>query len=396
MSKKKSAPRKDGLFSSQIYIGMGEDGKRKYKTVYGKTYKEAQTKANTIKTSMHKGLDIAAERDTFYTWSQRWLKVKSSEISAGRLVVYNSHVKHLTQHLELIPMAKIRPADIQEIITDLSTVNPNTGRPMARKTLNELKGTAAQIFQFAIDNRVIDFNPASSVRIPRGQESQSRRALSGTEQAWVLDTPHRAQRAAMIMMYSGLRRGELIPLLWSDINTDLQTISVSKTVEKIDGSFHIKDTAKTKAGIRVVRIPQQLVDFLSAEPREGDYVCFSAKGGMHTPSSWSRMWKSYLADLNIKYGDFSDYIKQPRSKFDPDGVPYVIPNITPHWLRHTFATMLYLAGVDALTAKDQMGHADIKTTLDIYTHLDRIYTHKSMSKLDDFLKSASKMQVKNS
>ena len=63
----------------------------------------------------------------------------------------------------------------------------------------------------------------------------------------------------------------------------------------------------------------------------------------------------------------------------------MIPNITAHWLRHTFATMLYFAGVDLLTAKEQLGHSDIKTTLEIYTHLDNQFKRKSMDKLDRYL-----------
>ena len=73
----------------------------------------------------------------------------------------------------------------------------------------------------------------------------------------------------------------------------------------------------------------------------------------------------------------------------------VIPKITPHWLRHTFATILYFAGVDILTAKEQLGHSDIKTTLGIYTHLDKQYKRKSMSRLDEYLDDASRMQVSN-
>ena len=82
----------------------------------------------------------------------------------------------------------------------------------------------------------------------------------------------------------------------------------------------------------------------------------------------------YLLELNAKYGDFSAFqmidkngkVREIKSKFNPKGMPFVIPKITPHWLRHTFATVLYLAGVDVLTAKEQLGHTDIKTTLGIY------------------------------
>jgi len=303
-------------------------------------------------------------------WAQCWLKIKAGEVSAGRLVVYKSHVKHLQRYLTYAQLTKIRTADIQEVISELATNNPNTNKPMARATLNELKGTAAQICGLAVDNRMMDYNPAIAVKIPKqkvNNTKEERRALTDAEQAWITDTPHRAQRAAMIMVYAGLRRGEVIPLMWNDIDFEARTISVARTVEAAGNSFEIKSTAKTKSSIRTIDIPQRLVDFLQAQPRESIYVCIAASGKMHTPSSWSRTWKSYLADLNLKYGDFSPFGKQHKSKFDPSGTPFVIPNITPHWLRHTFATMLYMTGVDVLTAKEQLGHADIKTTLEIYS-----------------------------
>ena len=70
-------------------------------------------------------------------------------------------------------------------------------------------------------------------------------------------------------------------------------------------------------------------------------------------SAWKRMWESYMMDLHLKYGDFKDFIgNTPTSKFNPNGVPIIIETITAHNLRHTFATMLYFAGVDILTAKE--------------------------------------------
>ena len=96
MAKRKNAIRDDGLIAVQIYLGRdAESGKRRYRTVYGKTQKEADDKALQIKLSMKKGIDISAERDTFSTWADMWLKVKAGEVSAGRLVVYESHVKHV-------------------------------------------------------------------------------------------------------------------------------------------------------------------------------------------------------------------------------------------------------------------------------------------------------------
>ena len=92
-------------------------------------------------------------------------------------------------------------------------------------------------------------------------------------------------------------------------------------------------------------------------------------------------------ELNLKFGDFSNLLdfQKPTSKFAPKKIPMVIPPITAHWLRHTYITMLYLAGVDVMTAKEQAGHADIKTTMQIYTHLDSKYKNNQIDKLDEYL-----------
>lgn len=63
----------------------------------------------------------------------------------------------------------------------------------------------------------------------------------------------------------------------------------------------------------------------------------------------------------------------------------VIRTFTPHELRHTFCTLMYFAGVDVLTARDQMGHSDIKVTMGIYTHLDKIHKVNKMNALDAYL-----------
>jgi integrase len=100
------------------------------------------------------------------------------------------------------------------------------------------------------------------------------------------------------------------------------------------------------------------------------------------------MWDSYLVGMNLQFGDFGTLRKKSggeyKSKFDPEGVPFVIPRFTAHYLRHTFATSLYHAGVDVLTARDQLGHANIQTTLSIYTHLDNTFKRRSMDKLNVF------------
>ena len=384
---KKNQKRSDGRLQSKVYLGEG-----KYKYVYASTQKELNKKIEEIKLKLGKGIDITAERDTFGEWAQKWLKLKKTEVSNGRYNTYTYRVRNLNP-LEIITISKIRTADVQDIILDMSE------QGYALKTIKDTRNAASQIFKLAIDNRVIDYNPATSVRLPSESPHTERRALTPEEQQWIVDTPHRAQRAAMIMMYAGLRRGELIPLLWTDIDLKNKTIRINKSVEMINGKSIVKDGAKTEAGVRTVYIPQVLADFLAAEPRNNNLlVCPSSNGKMITDSGWKRMWDSYLSELNFKYGDFSGVLiadkqnpgqviqyHKPKSRFAPQKIPFVIPRFTAHWLRHTFITLMYLAGVDVLTAKEQAGHADISTTMSIYTHLDSIHKVKQINKLDEYL-----------
>lgn len=138
--------------------------------------------------------------------------------------------------------------------------------------------------------------------------------MTAQEQLWVVSTKHRAQLPAMIMMFAGLRLGECLALQWRDINLDKRTISVhQKLITK--GKVHIEQGAKTISGVRTVTdVPKILIDFLKKQPEHklDDFVVTSAKGTLMSDTAWRRLWNSYMADLNIKYGDFLEYERQPK------------------------------------------------------------------------------------
>jgi integrase len=386
----KYTKRADGRYQAKVYLGESE-GRQTYKYIYAKSVKELETKLRDVYTQLGKGLDIAAQRDTFGSWAQRWLRLKQAEVSAHRYYVYQCRVKNLSA-LDTFEISKLRTMDIQDIILEFSN-------SYSKSVLREIKSTAKQICQLAVDNRVIDYNPADSVKIPSmaADTKTERRALTEEEQIWILNTKHRAQTAAMIMLYAGLRRGEVVPLLWSDIDLQAGTISVTKSMSRSSNNWTVKQGAKTKAGTRTVYIPRLLIDYLRDQERCSFLVCPDTRGHLMSLSAWDKLWTSYISTLNFEYGDFSSIMVtnphsgllekfvKPKSRLAPKKIPIVIPKISPHWLRHTYITNLYLAGVDLLTAKEQAGHADINTTMEIYTHLDAVHKVKQIDKLNDFL-----------
>lgn len=383
MAKKMNTPQADGRVRVRVYTGI-KDGKKTYKSVYGKTQKEADIKAEELKVSLRKGIDISASNDSFKVWAEYWLVSKRYEVSADRYSTLQSRSAIWVDALKGTQISQIKPFELQTILFSIAAKNPYTNEPMAKKTIRGYVQVITAIFDFAIDNRVIDYNPATKLKIPQAATATvQRRALTEQERQRVMEFEHRAKPSAMLMMLSGLRRGEATALQWNDIDFVNNKISVTKSY-----NFKSKDFKTPKNGkSRVVSVPQILIDYLKTLPKVSPFVLTNARGGMMTEDSWKRLYQSYMLDMNIQYG-FGGSINKCANNGD---VPMVIATFTPHELRHTFCTIMFEAGIDALTAKEQLGHSDIKTTLSIYTHLSAQHKELQVNKLDEFLKGGSKV-----
>ena len=384
MAKKMNTPQADGRYRVRVYIGM-KDGKKAYKSVYGRTQKEADIKAEELKVSMRRGIDISSSNDSFKVWANHWLMSKKHEdVSEDRYNSLKTRAAVWIDHLQNAQINQIRTFELQSVLFSIAAKNPNTGKPMAKKTIKEYIQVINSIFNFAHENRVLEYNPATNLKIPQtAAEPVQRRALNAEERKMVMEFEHRAKPSAMLMMLSGLRRGEATALQWNDIDFVNNKISVTKSYNFKQKEFKVPKNGKA----RVVTVPQMLIDYLQTLPKVSLFVLTNAKGQMMTDDSWRRLYDSYMMDLNIEYG-FGGIDKAPN-KFAPTKMPMLITPFTPHELRHTFCTIMYEAGLDALTAKDQMGHADIQTTLSIYTHLSNQHKENDVKKLDSFLKGGS-------
>lgn len=311
---------------------------------------------------------------TFEELSLIWLKTRKNKVSFSQYKNLRCYINHLFRYIGDMSVEVIKPTDIDALLDALTDQNPNTGRPASRQTLVDVRSTAQRIFEYALDLELITRNPARGREVSRYAPRRYRRALTATEQGLIISTPHRARVGALVMMLAGLRRGELIPLTWDDIDLDNLKISVTKSAESRNSNrLTVKSGTKTSWG-RVVDITLDLALVLqdAKAHARSKYVCPKTDGEMHTLMSWRRMWSSYIKAL----------CKAPGAEQTS------IHEITAHYLRHTYATLLYLSGVDVLTAAKLLGHSNVKTTIAIYTHLDDLMLSKSVDKLDSYLSSA--------
>ena len=376
MAKNTNTKREDGRYRAKVYMGL-KDEKKTYKYVYGKTQKEVNQKVAELKVSLRKGMDISASSEAFSVWANHWLNSKKYEVTEDRYSCLETRAKVWMEAIGNAVINQIKPFELQTILFSIAARNPKTGKPMAKKTIRGYNQVIKAIFDFAVDNRVLEYNPATKLKMPQAAaEPVKRRALTKEERRRVIEFEHRAKPSAMLMMMSGLRRGEATALQWNDIDFENNKISVTKSY-----NFKTKDFKPPKNGkARVVDVPKILIDYLQTLPRISPFVLTNARGQMMTDDSWKRLYQSYMLDMNIEYG-FGGNLNKHQNNIK---IPMVISTFTPLELRHTFCTTMFEADVDALTAKEQMGHADIQTTLSIYTHLSSQHKKIQVNKLDAF------------
>ncbi|MBQ8470132.1 MAG: site-specific integrase [Clostridia bacterium] len=347
-------------YKTTVYVGT-YDGVKRRKCVSATSKRELSRKVREVKTEVAAGKDCYSNA-TFHVWAEKWLEevVAPKGLSTGAEVKYRSAVKHLEREFGNRKLRDIRLSDFQRFINRLAVENPNTGKPMAKATLQNIRKVAANIFDYARRNDIAGVpDYFKGVEVPVSAPVCRRRALSEGEVAAVLETDHRARPMAMCMLFAGLRLGETLPLRWEDIDFDAKVIRITRTVYLQNNTPILKEGGKTDAAVRWVPLPPVLEEALREHrktcPPDCPYLFtqMRGEGQLMSKSSFRRMWQSYLKALN------ADREKELH--------------FTAHNLRHTYATFLYLQNVDMREAMQCMGHSSIQVTMDVYTDLTHYY-----------------------
>lgn len=358
--------RSDGRFQSKIKISKGQ-----YKIVYGKTEKEVREKAKETERRIKQG--IITDETTVSDYIEYYCDLLQDTKTAGQYQLIKARLQVVSHYIGNKSLYDIRKNDVQIALNKIAQSNPYTGKPSSIKTMTDYRREAFNLFENAVDNDYIEKNPAKNLSIPKiAEKPKERRALTEEERDRIVNFKHRAQLPLMIMLFSGLRKGELTALKWSDIDLDRKTISVTKSY---DFKQHTVKSPKNGKS-RLVFIPDILVDFLIKQPNKDGFVVASAHNKMMTLSAWDRLLESYLCDVNASVCDVSKFSPYRKMLIEP---------FTYHCLRHTYCTMLYEAGVDVLTAQQQMGHSSPEITLRIYTHLGEKQKQLNVEKLNEYL-----------
>lgn len=340
---------------------------KKYEAT-GKTELEAMTKLAEKLAAAKRGEEVVGGAMTVDAWYKEWktLYKDTKGLTLKSLGMYDEKYKnYIKPRIGHLKLRDVRDVHLQRILND------QAGKSSSH--VKKLRMVMQEMFKRARQSRLIPFDPAELLELPVTTTGRHR-ALTSEERAAVLAVAetHRAGLWVLTLLYTGMRPGETAALMWSDVDFARNEIHVHAARES--GSGVIK-APKTAAGVRDIPIHAALLPKLRAAKGEPFSPVFPTQAGnRQNEDSLRRLWKGFLRDLDIYMG--AELYRNQIVK------SVVAPDLTPYCLRHTFCTDLQRAGVPINVAKELMGHADIQTTANIYTHRDQDTLHGNMALLD--------------
>lgn len=350
---------KDGetRYMLQAYLGVDPfTGKQRRTTRRGfKTQKEAKKAERELLLSVEEnGFTDHSSKPTFEEVANLWLESYETTVKP---TTYQNTRKYLNilikDYFSDIRIESISVSMMQQIVLKLS--KRYTAYSLYLSVVN-------RVFKFAMSLGIVQANPVDRIIRPKQQPPKSEKiALAKEELNQFLTLAKEHARPVLYaawhtLAYTGLRKGELLGLEWSDIDLDNKVISVQHNLVMVNGKYRIQ-SPKTRKSIRKITIDDTTASVLKSWKLKQKKLFFK-NGVKNSNIVFSGSSGEYLDKSHFRVS-----LKKFLKRYD-------LPAITVHGLRHTHASLLFEAGVEPKTISDRLGHANIQTTLDMYTHLN--------------------------
>lgn len=373
--------RPDGTLMKTIQV----DGKRKY--IYAKDPKELEQKYIDYKYLANKNIYINDDNLTVEKWANKWLDLYKSDKESATQKMYKDVIRlYIIPEIGYIKLKNLKEANITAMLNNMAKKGITRRRDVALLTVK-------QILDKAVDNDYIYKNVARGVKITK-HVAKEKRQLSSEEIELINNLSKNDIDVFMIkfLLYTGLRKEEIVPLKWKDIDFENNTIAINKAVVFEKNQPIVKKVKNRKP--RIVPIPNLLLDELkSLKSNSGaNMYVFSKKDKlMMTETSLRRKLEHVLKKLNNEKNEQKNNKEKSKEENNHEELKkkeiekQIEPiKFTYHQLRHTYACFLHKAGIDIKEAQLLMGHKDVKVLLNIYTHLDEEDKSIAIEKLNNF------------
>lgn len=352
-------------------------GKLIQKSVSARTQAECREKMRcALRAVQHAPLNHTADY-TVAEWCRLWLETYSTpNVRASTAEGYTNIIEnHIIPRLGQMKLKNLSSVHVQRMYNELKV----SGRVKRYEKMEDLSLSNRMVrgihtilsgcLEQALKEQLITFNPCKNCKIPPKEKSEMVIIPPEKIGAYLAE----AENYGLLPMFyteltTGLRRGELLAIEWTDLDIDSSTLTVNKQVTRIRGELVVSEP-KTKNSIRKIILPKQTVELLVGEhqrhpdsplmfpsPRTGEYWSPDAIGRIH-----KRLLERAEIDEAVRFHD----------------------------LRHTFATLAIQNGVDAKTVAGMLGHYSATFSLDTYTHITNTMQQNAAARIGAFMEKAT-------
>ena len=346
------------------YLSHGSDPKTKERRQFRKTgYKTKAAAASAmaeLKTKLDAHTYVKPSSRTLGEYALEWLPRRERTGRGLKATTLSGYSRYIEADIEPSALGEMKLTDIRRYhVAAFVTELTETGRgPVTVRRILTLLGT---IFASAVKDELIAVNPALGADKPALNE--------GPVKVWEPDdvrtflmrcSQHRLGALFEIAVLTGLRRGEITGLRWSDVDLATRKVTVRRSRVSVRGHVLEQATTKTKAGLRTVPLSDAAVGALlswqlrQVEEAEAAQEAWETDGHVFTMEDGRPLDPSYVTRT------FQQLRKGPGGE---------LPPLTFHGLRHSAVSLMLASGADIAVVSKLMGHASIAITADVYSHL---------------------------
>lgn len=372
--------KRKGSKNYTIVLQLGLDpstGKRKQQWITAGTSKrEAEKQLARLVHELDDGIFTKPSKKTLGQYLVEWINSVSGNLSPRTVEGYLTIINRMKPVLGAIPLTQLKPETIQRYYADcLSNGRLNKPGGLSPLTVRHHHALLHRALKNAMEWGLILRNPADAAHPPKLQPTEMN-IMNEMEMHSFLEAARQTPYFHLFhtILFTGLRRSEVLALRWSDIDLLLCQISISRSIHKLrDGSFIFRQPKSTKGKRTVALSPaatQVLAEYrektatyrlIEGTPlKESDLVFSNADGSPLRPNTISRAWSDLAKKCCISASRLHD-------------------------ARHSHASIMLKAGIHPRIVQERLGHSTIAITLDTYSHVSPGLQEAAAKKFDDAL-----------
>ncbi len=344
--------REDGRWEGRLVVGTKKNGLPLYKCFLSKSQKEVLARMDEYKENLKGAVLCEDYRMTLSEWLDKWIAEHMAfSIRESTKKRYSQYIEYIKPHLGHKQVSVITTSDVQKMYNKLKAsgrklCHPTMGHQLSDSMVRSIHMMLHEAMQYAMHEHMILKNPTVGTTIPKAAAKEMQ-VLNEKQIQIFIEAVKKDEIWGdffYLELMTGLRRGEICSLKWSDFDAAEGNLSISRTLHN-DGT--IGDT-KTYSGKRTIKLPQSAADMLRARKQTAisEWIFpnpLNPEKAVSGNAAYSRL-KKLLKECNL-------------------------PSIRFHDLRHTFATQAIAGGVDPKSLSHLLGHTKASFSLDRYTHV---------------------------